>query len=117
MKTKFHYVQDPGHGWLKVPVSELERLEIADQISEYSYLKNGMAYLEEDCDMLVFMNARAQRNEAVELVEFTRNRQSRIRNYPAYVANATTVIASREIVENAQTEATETAENADCHSV
>lgn len=99
MRNKFHFVQDPGHGWLKVPVAELERLGIADQISSYSYLKDGMAYLEEDSDMNVFINAREQAGNPVEIKTYSRNRQSRIRNYPAYQAatTETTVIASKEL--------------------
>lgn len=55
---KFH--TDPGHGWLQVERGELERLEIADQISAYSYeSKNGLTvFLEEDCDASAFKRAK-----------------------------------------------------------
>ena len=42
MKTKtlsLQFYSDPGHGWLKTPIKLLEQLEIADQISPYSYVK------------------------------------------------------------------------------
>lgn len=87
MKTKFHFVQDPSHGWLKVPVAELTRLGIQNNISSYSFIRDAMAYLEEDQDMKVFLEAREQRNEPVVLQEIIRNRQSRIRNYTAYASN------------------------------
>jgi hypothetical protein len=88
MKT-FHRVIDPGHSWLKVPVEELERLGIADQITSHSYLLNGVAYLEEDVDMPLFMNARGDQN--TRIVEFNRQRNSRIRKYDAYTYQAPAV--------------------------
>jgi hypothetical protein len=84
MIKRFDFVADSSHGWLKVPMSEIERLGIADQISTFSYQKNGMAYLEEDCDMTVFMKAREARGEAVKIVEHHRNGRSRIRNYAMF---------------------------------
>ena len=55
----YKFFHDPAHGWLEVPLSELLDLEIADKISTYSYKSElrGMAYLEEDCDLTVFLNA------------------------------------------------------------
>ena len=52
-KLTFHY--DAGHGWLEVDASELERLGIAGQISGYSYKRGSRAYLEEDCDVLLYI--------------------------------------------------------------
>ena len=48
---------DPGHGWLAVPYKDLVELNIQDKISDYSYSKGATAYLEEDCDAAVFINA------------------------------------------------------------
>ena len=56
----FEVHEDPGHGWLKVPREAIDRLKIADKISEYSYEqggKLGWVYLEEDCDASVFVEA------------------------------------------------------------
>lgn len=53
--TKYVRYHDPGHSWLAVPKSELVTLGIADQISGYSYMKGELAYLEEDCDMNLFL--------------------------------------------------------------
>lgn len=77
----FRFFSDPGHGWLRVPEKEINRLGIADDISPYSYQKNGMVFLEEDCDMSVFLNARKERNEPVEIKVVNSNRSSRIRSY------------------------------------
>jgi hypothetical protein len=58
MSYKFH--EDPGHGWLAVPMAELVELGVAHQISGYSYVsRDGLtAYLEEDCDMSIFLRAK-----------------------------------------------------------
>src|SRR5690606_23104266 len=55
--TSFRFMSDPGHGWLEVPVSVVRDLGIAEQISPFSYRNGGIAYLEEDCDMQVFVQA------------------------------------------------------------
>ena len=61
----YTFWEDPGHGWLGVPASELLELGIAGEITPYSYLKAGMAYLEEDCDLSTFIRAKAARNQVV----------------------------------------------------
>ncbi len=55
MKLTFH--EDPGHGWLEVPHSMIEKLGISSQISSCSYQDARNAYLEEDCDLSLFVNA------------------------------------------------------------
>lgn len=37
-------VVDPGHAWLRVPLVEIARLGIEDQISAYSYINGNYAY-------------------------------------------------------------------------
>jgi len=59
----YTYIVDSGHGWLKVPHSELRTLGIADKISLYSYSNGSYAYLEEDCDAGVFIDAKGGMNE------------------------------------------------------
>jgi len=92
MKT-FDYIQDPGHGWIKVPVTLLLELNIAGDISPYSYYKNGFAYLEEDCDAARFMNAYNARFGADPKLRsrVARERRSKVREYfcytPAIAAN------------------------------
>lgn len=53
----YTFFEDPGHGWLEVPFSELEMLGLTDAISYYSYRFGDKCYLEEDCDMAIFLNA------------------------------------------------------------
>lgn len=54
---QLNWIVDPGHGWLIVDMSELEALKIKDEISSYSYHKDGIAYLEEDYDATVYLTA------------------------------------------------------------
>ena len=86
--TKFHYYSDPGHGWLKVKISLLEELGIADQISSYSYVMGEYAYLEEDADATLFMNTWRKTGRPYEFVEHCTegDRRSTIRNYQYYSA-------------------------------
>lgn len=54
----YMFFEDAGHGWLRVPMSELENLGIAGQISTCSYQRPGYVYLEEDCDLGKFLRAK-----------------------------------------------------------
>jgi len=51
---------DAGHAWLEVPVQELKELRIDKKISGYSYEKSGNVYLEEDCDLAIFVEAKVE---------------------------------------------------------
>jgi len=53
---KYTFIEDPGHAWLSVPLSDIQALCIADHISSYSYMSPTRAYLEEDCDATLFIN-------------------------------------------------------------
>lgn len=55
---KYRFIEDPGHGWLEVPIAELVELGIAGAITPYSYQSGDMAYLEEDCDLSTFARAK-----------------------------------------------------------
>lgn len=55
--TTYNFISDPGHGWLEVPIEHLKQLDIADKISNFSYRKGDMAYLEEDQDASEFIKA------------------------------------------------------------
>lgn len=80
MKTTYNIFTDPGHGWLEVEISELKRLNIFDKITSYSYLKKDKAYLEEDCDLTLFMEEKQKRGETVSFNEIYQN-ITPIRNY------------------------------------
>lgn len=80
MKTyKLHV--DNGHAWLEVPISELDKLGIYDQISRCSYQRVGIAYLEEDCDMPLFLN---KLGEKVQFEEIVYNGLAPLRNFPHF---------------------------------
>lgn len=55
-KYELRFISDPGHGWLEVPLALLKDLGIDRNITPYSYLNNGLAYLEEDCDYGTFVS-------------------------------------------------------------
>jgi hypothetical protein len=55
---RYTFYEDPGHGWLEVPMAELEELGIAGLITSCSYMDGDKAYLEEDCDLSTFMAAK-----------------------------------------------------------
>jgi hypothetical protein len=78
-----HYV-DPGHSWLRVPLKMLKKLGLANKISSFSYQRTEYAYLEEDCDMTVFMKAMEVKGQKVVFVTRRTDRESRIRNYGSY---------------------------------
>jgi hypothetical protein len=81
----FTFFSDAGHGWLKVPKAMLVDLGIAGEISHYSYQYGDYAYLEEDCDMGIFIQAYKGRGFNFEYR--TRNSDySRIRAYQLYSA-------------------------------
>jgi hypothetical protein len=82
MKITYH--QDPGHGWLEVTVALLQRLGISRRISGCSYISHETAYLEEDCDAGVLLQALKDRGEFFELVSRHTNGDSFIRRLPSY---------------------------------
>ena len=77
---------DAGHGWAKVSLKELSRLNILDKISGYSYIhKNGLnAYLEEDCDLSTYLKALDDKGIKFRMIEKNANKSSKIRSYARY---------------------------------
>jgi len=53
----YKWIVDPGHAWLRVPLSEITD-EMAEKISNYSFKNSRQAYLEEDCDARIFIDAK-----------------------------------------------------------
>lgn len=80
----YKYLQDPSHGWVEVPVAELRRLKIADAISPYSYRNGNFAYLEEDCDFSLWLEAKKDAGEDFHLVEHHTNNDSIVRSFRGY---------------------------------
>jgi hypothetical protein len=84
MKT-FPYIQDSGHGWVRVPRQEIERLGIEKDITTYSYQKGRNVFLEEDCDMQILVDARTAEGKETKFAPYqNKSRQSRIRKYESY---------------------------------
>lgn len=79
---KYNYHQDPGHGWIEVPLAEIKALGIEGKISHFSYRRGDVAYLEEDLDAGYFVNAKGRDN--VELVHKHVDHDHPIRNYDHY---------------------------------
>lgn len=75
---------DPGHAWAKVRKSVLTNLGIADKVSSYSYQRGDYAFLEEDCDLSLLVQALRDHGTKLCFVEKRTNKQSRIRNYERY---------------------------------
>lgn len=85
MKSKFYYYQDPGHGWVAVPVSLLEKLNIVGKITAFSFWRGKTAYLEEDCDATTFTNAyRAAYGVDPVFIEKHSDNRSPIRSYARF---------------------------------
>ena len=86
MKTKNYQVfQDSGHAWCKVRFSELLKLGIEKDISNYSYQKGDFVYLEEDCDLAVFVKALSKIGiKPYWKVSYT-DKSSKIRSYNRYI--------------------------------
>lgn len=83
-KLSLNFYCDPGHGWVKVPIKTLVRLNIAHKISHYSYMKGLYAYLEEDCDLNMLFAAADKAGINISLKEYHTNKQSKIRSYCSY---------------------------------
>ena len=76
---------DPSHAWLAVPLNALEDLGITEKISRYSYKGKRLAYLEEDCDVRVFIEAfKDKYGFQPDWKESFSNRRSRVRSLPSY---------------------------------
>ena len=80
----FNLYCDPGHGWLKVPRKTIEKYvpEILSEISKYSYMKGNDVFLEEDCDLGLFIRAANTKGICIKYRPFhNQSKYSRIRNY------------------------------------
>lgn len=75
---------DPGHGWVKVPLTRLSKLGIIDKITTYSYIRNDHAYLEEDCDFSTYISALKAVGITPKFKEVHTNKSSKIRSYRHY---------------------------------
>jgi hypothetical protein len=84
LSEKTHkFYSDAAHGWLAVKISDCFLLGISHKITPYSYVRGLTAYLEEDCDMPMYIAAYKQQTGAEYLnhVCIDHNQSSVIRTY------------------------------------
>ena len=91
MRNKFNFYTDPGHGWLKVTKKELKELQISNNITGYSYMKNEDVFLEEDGDLSTFIKAWENHTNKKfdinkQLINHISDKTSKIRNYNCYMS-------------------------------
>jgi hypothetical protein len=77
----YTWMADPGHAWLKVPLSAISKLGVCKQITHYSYVHGTDAYLEEDCDAPRFIKAAEAAGWDFRCTEEFVNHDSPIRGY------------------------------------
>ncbi len=83
MQTTFNVYNDPGHGWCKVPLAVIEAIGLTEgHFSGYSYRNGDNLYLEEDCDLGIFIKTYTEKTgKAPVFKDHYANNSSRIRNY------------------------------------
>lgn len=65
-EVTYPYIQDPGHGWIKVPMMDLMASGVIGKITEYSYHNSTHAFLEEDHDAGIFVEALKAQGKTVK---------------------------------------------------
>ena len=86
-KVTLDFYSDPGHAWVKFPMSKLYELGIQNKISTYSYRRNNTAYLEEDMDASILIEKLKELGITFKVREFNTNKYSKIRSYRHYHTN------------------------------
>lgn len=88
-KVSITVFADPGHAWGRVRKSVLVALEIDQRISTYSYMRGEYAYLEEDRDLHILIDALKRNGIPFDITERHSNSDSKVRRYDKYKSNAT----------------------------
>ncbi len=86
MQSEYTFFSDPGHGWIQVPLQEIERLGIRP--SPYSYRDDSYGYLEEDCDYSLWIKAKQANDEPFTVKEIASDEDSFVRNLPHFFRTA-----------------------------
>lgn len=85
---QYLFYRDPSHAWLSVTRQELIDLHIDRIISNYSFQKGNLVYLEEDGDAQVFSEAWKDKHQEELMNKFiifrTSDKPSIIRTYESY---------------------------------
>jgi len=97
--SKFTYVSriyhhDSGHGWLAVKRSEIESLNILHKISHCSFQKGSTVYLEEDCDVGLYLKAMQDKRIRVKFEQAKFYSSSPIRNYDRFSVDRDEVLTT-----------------------
>tara|TARA_R110000868_G_scaffold17825_4_gene77816 strand:+ start:241 stop:720 length:480 start_codon:yes stop_codon:yes gene_type:complete len=74
----------PSHGWGQVTCQQLIELGLDLKISEYSYRDGSLVYLEEDCDLPLFVDAARAAGDEIEFYELELRSDDRLRSYDRY---------------------------------
>lgn len=75
---------DSGHAWAKVSKKELIKLGIESEISGFSYQNNSHAFLEEDSDLSIYIEALKLKGIEYKFKENYSTKRSKIRSYFRY---------------------------------
>ena len=86
IKEPINYICDPGHGWIAIPMEVVKELGIEDKVSSCSYKRRGIAYLEEDCDAALFLEAVKEKCGVSDLKinQIHQNNESIIRTFDRF---------------------------------
>jgi len=57
MSPPYHWISDPAHGWLVVPIQDVVDSGFKPSPASFVDPARGLAYLEEDCDAPGFVDA------------------------------------------------------------
>ena len=79
-----HFHADPAHGWAEIPLDLIQELGISGQISRYSYRRGDNAYLEEDCDLSLFMQGAEAKGWTIKFIDHHTNNDSPVRSYQRF---------------------------------
>lgn len=81
-----NYYTDSSHGWIAVKRQLLQRLNLLEKISSYSYTKGKTVYLEEDRDATLFLDTAKQHSIRITVKGPSRHKNARhpIRSYDRY---------------------------------
>lgn len=63
--TNLRFINDPGHGWLEVPVHLCKLLQLGTDYTS----RGKMCYLEEDCEAADFDRAAKRQNLTVKITD------------------------------------------------
>jgi hypothetical protein len=68
------FISDPGHGWLRINLEDFLKLNVATEVSIYSFITpsyntNRYVYLEEDCDACIAINELKRRGISYEITD------------------------------------------------